>query len=606
MPGTVLSFYKNKYTEYSELLSRLKHKQKMFVFARLLIFGLMVFLPLAIIKESPLIAAVIFIFLLTLFLYLVKKFSSLDSYIKYVSCLLDVNLHEIEASRGNFGSFDDGSDFTDPDHRYSFDLDLFGKDSLFQYINRCCTLYGKEKLAGLLLSTDTKVHHICKKQKAFRELSSNPGFCQHFIATGNMHKEVKTDKAYLLEFVNSSSRFTRNFLLVILSRFLPVLTLVTLVVVIAGLLPFYVFIVMFLLQLGISGALLKRVNEMHALLTNRLETLKKYGKLLQIIQTADFDAPLLKSLQRHLKTGGLPPSAHIKSLAKIAEAFDNRLNIIAGLLLNGLFLWDINCVLMIEKWKRKHRKQLPVWLDSIGRMDAFISMSVYTFNNPGFVFPRPSEEGPVLYARSLGHPLISQEERVCNDFSIDQSGKFVIVTGANMAGKSTFLRTAGTALILSMAGAPVCASVFHFRVMEVYSSMRTNDSLSRHESYFYAELKRLKHLMERIAEGKLVFVILDEILKGTNSSDKQKGSAALLEQMIKMEATGIVATHDLSLTTLEDKYPDRIQNKCFEVKIDGDKIYFDYRLRDGVTRKMNAMILMKQMGLLGIEQHDAT
>jgi DNA mismatch repair ATPase MutS len=203
----------------------------------------------------------------------------------------------------------------------------------------------------------------------------------------------------------------------------------------------------------------------------------------------------------------------------------------------------------------------------------------------------------VIFARDAGHPLIPAEERVCNDFSIDGQGRFMIITGANMAGKSTFLRTAGLAMVLAMAGAPVCASEFRFRPMDVFSGMRTSDSLARHESYFYAELRRLKQLVDTIAGGNPVFVILDEILKGTNSADKQKGSMAIMEQLLGMGATGIIATHDLALTSLGQKYPGRISNKCFEIEIETDRIHFDYQLRDGVTRKMNALLLMRQMGL---------
>ena len=598
MPDSVLSYYKEKYAEYSDKLKVIKRRQRYFVLYRLVSFGLVVFAPLALIAVSGILAAVVFIIFMAIFLFLVKKSADLDRRGKYIFSLFEINRQEIEALRGNFSSFDEGKEFTDPDHQYSNDLDIFGHGSLFQYINRCCTGFGRQKLAGMLLIPDNDADSICKKQKAFRELAAMMDLCQEYIATGRMFRDQESDRLNLMEYINSPSGFSRNYPLLFISRLLPALTVGTLALVIAGIIPFFVFTALFLLQLGITGTLLKRINEVHNRVTNSLETLKKYSELLQIIQGAGFESPLLKSIQRYLVSGGLQPSDHINGLARIAGAFDNRLNVVAALLLNGLLLWDLNCVLLLERWNRRHRRQLPVWLDSIARMDACISFSVYTFNNREFIFPVPVEDGPVMLAKNLGHPLISQKERVNNDFFIGNSGMFTIITGANMAGKSTFLRAAGLAMVLAMAGAPVCADVFHFRIMEVYSSMRTNDSLSKNESYFYAELKRLKHLIGRIAEGKPVFVILDEILKGTNSADKQKGSAAIMEQMIRMGSTGIIATHDLSLTSLEDKYPDLIKNKCFEIEIEGDMIFFDYLLRDGVTRKMNALLLMRQMGLL--------
>ncbi|MFO7922091.1 MAG: hypothetical protein R6U58_00185 [Bacteroidales bacterium] len=598
MSDTALSYYRKKHAEYSDQLKEIRQRLRIFVFLRLALFILMVFIPLAFVRENPRTAVLVFMLLFAAFLALVKYYSVLERRSRYVSSLVDVNLGEIEAFRGNLSSFADGRGYADPDHPYSLDLDLFGSDSLFQYLNRTCTLAGRDCLAGMLLEPASEAPQIRRRQKAFTEMSTKPDFCQQFMATGRMHKEGQTDRFRLLKYVNSPSRFTRNYTLLTAAKLLPALTIGILVFTVAGILPVAGFLIMFFLQLILTGVLLKHINEMHELVTNRLNTLRKYGELLHIIHNSGFDAPLLKSLQRHLRKEGTPPSGHIRKLSKIVEAFDNRLNIIAAVFLNGLLLWDINCVLMLERWNRRHRKHLPVWLESIARMDAYVSFAVYSFNNPDFVIPRLLDDGKVIQADRLGHPLIRPKDRVCNDFSVDERGRFIIITGANMAGKSTFLRTVGVALVFAMAGAPVCAREFGFRIMDIYSSMRTSDSLKRNESYFYAELKRLKDLIDRLAGGREVFILLDEILKGTNTIDKQKGSVALLERMLNMGATGIVATHDQSLAALEDDFPGRIVNKSFEVEIEGERIYFDYLLRDGVTRKMNALILMKQMGLL--------
>ncbi len=602
MSNSVLSFYKQKYSEYSDKLRSLKGRQRMFVFFRLFSFLLMIFLPLAFAGSNLLLALLLFTVLLAVFLLLVKNFASLEKRGKYLSALIGINSEEIEAQRGNLGSFDDGSRYTDPGHRYSFDLDLFGDQSLFHNMNRCCTLQGAGLLADFLKEPATEAPEILRRQKAIKELASKTGFCQHFIATGRLHGGSNDEYLKLLDYVNTPSRFSKNRMLMTASLMLPVITAGVFILAVAGLFSWYLFLALFLIQLGITGRLFKRTGEIHEKVTRSMTTLRKYGELLRIIQDTRLDSPLLKALQRCLRSEGMPPSGHIAGLARIVNAFDNRLNFIAFTLLNGLLLWDVNCVLLLERWNRRNRKKLPVWLKSIARMDAYVSMAIYCFNNPGFVFPRPDENGPVLQAEALGHPLIPERERVCNDLIIEESGRFVIVTGANMAGKSTFLRTAGLALVMAMTGVPVCASEFRFRITGVYTSMRTNDSLSRHESYFYAELKRLKDLIESIAEGRRVFVLLDEILKGTNTTDKQKGSIALLGRMLGLGATGIIATHDLLLADLEHDYPGRIVNKSFEVNIDGDRISFDYSLKDGVTRKMNALLLMEQMGLLSADE----
>jgi hypothetical protein len=594
--GTI-AFYRRKYSEYSDQLRDCKRKQRTLVILRLAGFILMVSVPLIFVPGRPLQAAGLFVLFLTLFLLLVKRFAKIEKRSRYLACLLEVNQNEIEALRGNLKSFNDGSDYTDTGHPYSHDLDIFGPGSLFNYINRCSTSGGRDTLAGMLSEPDMEAGVIRRRQKAFEELAGKPAFCQEFMATGKLYGEDPHERHLLLGYINTPSWFTANGFLVAASKILPAITLLTMVMVIAGRVAVTWFFLPFLLQLVLTGMLLKRVNEVHNTVTQKLNILKKQGNLLHIIESARVKAPLLKSLQRCLKSEGTPPSGHIRGLARLAGAFDNRLNPVAAIVLNGLLLWDINCVLKLEAWNRRHRKNVPVWLDAICRMDAFISFSVFTFNNSGFVFPCQMENGPVIDTVALGHPLIPASERVCNDVRVDR-GRFMIITGANMAGKSTLLRSAGVALVLAMNGAPVCAESFSFRISEIWSSMRTNDSLRKNESYFYAELLRLKRLMERIASGAEVFVLLDEILKGTNTEDKQKGSAALLDKMIGLGASGIVATHDLSLTWLEQKHPAKVFNKCFEIDIDGDKISFDYLLRNGITTKMNAMLLMKQMGLL--------
>jgi DNA mismatch repair ATPase MutS len=253
--------------------------------------------------------------------------------------------------------------------------------------------------------------------------------------------------------------------------------------------------------------------------------------------------------------------------------------------------------LRLEEWKYEYREMFPLWLEMIGKVDAYISLGNYAFNNPDFVYPVISDNN-VFSAKMVGHPLIDENKRVCNDFSQKSRGAICIVSGANMAGKSTFLRTIAVNYILGMTGAPVCATEMNFIPMNLFTSMRTVDSLSSNESYFYAELKRLKTLKTKIEKQEQVFFILDEILKGTNSADKSLGSKLFMKKLIVLRATGLIATHDISLGDLENEYPESVFNMCFEVEIDGEQIRFDYKLNKGITLKMNAALLMKQMGIL--------
>ena len=290
----------------------------------------------------------------------------------------------------------------------------------------------------------------------------------------------------------------------------------------------------------------------------------------------------------------------IQDLNQILAMLDQRNNILLAIPLNAFLLWDILYTRKLQAWQERYKDVLPHWLSTIAELDALCSLTNVHFNHPEFAVPSLKAEGEdYLTMHGAGHPLLSPKGRVDNDFVLKQEGQFVILTGANMAGKSTFLRTVGVNLILAHAGAPVCAKHMTLKPLKLFSSMRTTDSLQKNESYFFTELKRLKAIVDQLESGEALFIILDEILKGTNSKDKEQGSRAFLEKLLELKATGIVATHDLSLCTMMDEFPDRIRNMRFEIEIDDAGIHFDYLLRDGVCQNLNATFLMKQMGITG-------
>jgi DNA mismatch repair ATPase MutS len=241
-------------------------------------------------------------------------------------------------------------------------------------------------------------------------------------------------------------------------------------------------------------------------------------------------------------------------------------------------LWDWQYIYRIEKWQLNHKVEFGNWLDCIANFDALISFANLKYNNPDFTFPILSQEEFEFSALNIGHPLLSSEVRVSNDFEILPSPRYAIVTGANMAGKSTFLRTIATNIVLAGCGAPVCAKQLKFTPLPLHSSMRTEDSLMKNESYF--------------------FIILDEILRGTNSEDKRKGSIGFVKKITQKRAHGLVATHDLELARLAEQQPDIFKALCFEVAIENNQLHFDYKLQPGVTQNMNASFLMKQMGII--------
>jgi DNA mismatch repair ATPase MutS len=350
---------------------------------------------------------------------------------------------------------------------------------------------------------------------------------------------------------------------------------------------------------SILGKYTKQINTTYGNLGRKSKIIAKYAQLLKKIENTEVRSALLVELKNSLIKDGKKPSGDVRHLSKILQAFDNRLNLVMGILLNIFLLWDIVQSKRAEKWIVRHRESLPVWLNVIAETDALISLATFHFNNPDTRFPTISEREFDVQGESIGHPIIPAGQLVSNPIHLDDLGQFHIITGANMAGKSTYLRTIGVSMVLAMAGSPVRAESFIFSPVKIMTSIKTSDSLRKNESYFYAELKNLQRIIDALERGETLLILLDEILKGTNSKDKQQGSWQLLKKLLSFKVSGLVATHDLSLGELEKEYPGKILNKSFEVVIQNDQLVFDYLLKEGVARQMNATFLMKKMGITG-------
>ena len=538
--------------------------------------------------------------LLTSFFLFLLKYHALHSANKdFLENLKLLNTNEASALKGDFSMFYEGNVFIEKDHDFTYDSDIFGPSSLYQYLCRTCTGYGSKVLAGWLSDPYSVVSELKERQVAIKELSEKDHWRKKFLATGMKNNLDRSHIEGLSRWLSEESTEKKSLYRKIIIWLLPVCNVLSLGLVIVGLLNYIVFIFFFFLSLFIVGMDLRKTSAIHQDLSGRFSFLGSLGDLLELINNESFEAPLINSMKKGVLADEKSAVIALRELGGIIRAFDSRLNIIVGFVLNGLFLWDQHCKRRLEKWKKTYREQFPLWLDMVGQIDAFISLGNFSYNNRDYTFPIISSDRKYLFrAVQSGHPLIKGEDRVCNDFTLDMKGRICIVTGANMAGKSTFLRSLAINFILAMTGAPVCAEELEFLPVKLFTSMRTTDSLSSNESYFYAELKRLRILKEKLQEDKNVFFFLDEILKGTNSEDKSLGSKIFIDKLIELGGSGLIATHDLSLGALEAKYPDRIINKCIEVEIDGEIIHFDYILRDGVASKKNAVLLMKQMGIL--------
>jgi DNA mismatch repair ATPase MutS len=446
---------------------------------------------------------------------------------------------------------------------------------------------------------------INERQKAVLELKNMPDLRQHFIAealsvsgflkeTDNI-MDITQEK--LLDWSNSIFPIVHKKIIKFLLILFPIFVLLSLTLSIVGFFSFNIPIFFGLINLTFIGLFLKKINRAHERLSSIVNDLKKIEKHILIIENEEFNCLYLNNL-KVLLNEQKNSSELIRKLYKTLQAFDWRLNMIAGVILNGLLLWDLQILNRLEKLKYEFKSKIDQWFEVVGEFDALISLSNYAFNHPDFIFPEISDEVFTLEFKKGGHPLLPDEIRIDNDFQIIGLHKMTIVTGANMAGKSTFLRTVNINMILGACGAPVCASYFKFSPVALYTSIRTDDSLSKNESYFFAELMRLKTITDLLKEGKTMFITLDEMLKGTNSKDKHKGSYALIEQLIKYKASGLAATHDVQLGKLAEVYPDNINNMRFEVEIRGEDIHFDYQLKEGISQNLNASFLMQKYGII--------
>ena len=492
---------------------------------------------------------------------------------------------------------DGGVEFVDMHHSFTYDLDVFGEKSLFSFLNRTVTNSGRNTLAGWISHPVIDTETLKDRQEAVSELAGKTEFRLSFHATGKMYNEEKNDSQMIGEWLQERS-FLKKYHYALMYG-IPGLTIIAAIAAFGGLIPWSFLWLPVMLAFFVVMLNMKKVNSVHVALSRRTEILKKYEKLILLIENESFSSPLLAKLRKSFggeKEGSV--SGEIKKLAGILKGFDFRLNMIMGAVLNGLFIWDLHCIAKLEKWKNENGSKFPEWISSLAAFDGIQSPANIRFNFQEFVMPGFSKDSMHFQGIAFAHPLIPSAARVANTLEIEKNGFFTIITGANMAGKSTLLRSAGVNMLLAYCGAPVCAREFVFSPSVLFTSMRTADSLYKNESYFYAELKRLKALVDILESGNNAFILLDEILKGTNSIDKQKGSAEVLKRLIELGGTGIIATHDLSLAGLEKQMPGNIENRCFEINLQDGEMQFDYKLREGIARTMNAGILLKQLGIV--------
>ena len=590
-------YYQKQIDHYTARLKQIKKRRNLITLAKLLTFGYMIFLIYLLINHStqPLLLLGIGAILVFIFLTL------WDSQIIYrqhlIEELLRINTLESDYLAGNFSALDQGERFNDPAHPYAHDLDLFGEDSLFQHLNRTVTFSGTQKLVSWLLSLSKDPEVIHSRQQAAEELSAEPEWCQHIRAAGALHPTQALDAVILKSGPTESPFFSKHSTVRLILWIANTIVIVSWAVTSFTPLPFSISLVLSLLQLSALALYIKKINAYHQRLNLFLKTISNYLPLVRLIHDQSFRSPYLQKIRHSLFTPESNSLQALTQLHRIQNSLDQRGNIVIAFILNGLYLKDFHTLLRLDHWRKKYGPDIETWTDVLSEADALISMANYRFNHPAYCLPVICQDR-LLDTEEIGHPLLKSERNVTNDFSIRSLHQIAIVTGANMAGKSTFLRTIGVNLILAQSGNVVCSRYFAFQPMTLFTSMRTTDSLSKDTSYFHAELLRLQQLVNIAQQEDKVFIILDEMLKGTNSVDKLNGSLAFLKRILSYPISGLVATHDLALGELADDFPEHFFNVCFEIVHSGSQITYDYKLHPGISSNMNASILLKQMGLI--------
>jgi DNA mismatch repair ATPase MutS len=587
-----IDLYTRNIQTYSSQLASLKKRSALVSLLRLGAFlCVLLFAYLAIVGYNTAFSVAAGVAVIV-FVWLIRKSVSITERKRLVEELLFLNRNELAVLGGSLNRFDDGSKFTGRS-MHAIDLDIFGEHSVYHMLNRTATSHGSTQLCEMLNTPSTAANDILPLQKAVQSLAPQTKLRQLIAAKGRLFKDESTVED-IERWLNTDNEMLGKRWLQVARFLLPAAAIIALFYALdtnnTGPLSLLV-----LLNWAIVGIYFRYVTKQHLLAGKKEPVLRQYASILSQFMDADVaGAPMLEDLQKVSSEG----HREIFRLSRRTSILDQRMNFLINILGNSLLQYDIHCMLSLEKWKENNRHRFNKWINAVGKIEQVNSLATFAFNNPGYCYPNIHGEKPFLEATSLGHPLIPAQEQVTSNITIGENEKLLIVTGSNMSGKSTFLRTVGVNVLLAQCGAPVCASSFSWSPMNILSSIRISDSLQESTSYFMAELKRLHQVIAELESGKAALVLIDEVLRGTNSDDKRHGSEALILKLLNYNCLALFATHDLSLSELEVSHPAKVANYCFESVIKDNELSFDYKLRRGVATNKNASFLMAKMGII--------
>ncbi len=589
-----IDFYRERVSIYQNQLGDIKGKYRLVAFLRLISFVAFLIAGYQWLSERNGFLLIIAVISIIAFVVLIRVALQLNDKKEMVEKLLFINDNEINILTHQPNGFNDAHHLaSNEDH--SADLEIFGPGSLFQLLNRTTTYHGTRQLAGLLQQPLISKADIEAQQEAIKVLSGQKELRQLITAHGLIHEENEGNLYDVISWLRLRPVLLGNSAIKYMRFIVPAINIAAFIY---YLISDNYFPMAFgvIISWAIIGSYSKKIHAQHNLLGKKQSILEQYATILTNFTKIDSGSSRL--LQQE-KTMAQAAHKAIKQLSSLASFFDQRLNLLVNIFLNSFFMYDIQCLWALETWKTTHKEKFNEWIHCVGSIETLNSLSTFAFNYPEYHYPAVAENELMIAAVQVAHPLIPAKERVANDMTIGKEERLALVTGSNMSGKTTFLRTLGVNLLLAQCGAPVCATRFSFTPMNIRTSIRVSDSLQEHTSYFMAELKRLQQIIKHLQESNTpTLVLIDEILRGTNSEDKTHGSEQFIKKLLQYNCLTLFATHDLALSKLETELSGQVSNYCFESTISEGELLFDYTLRKGVAKNRNASFLMKKMEII--------
>ena len=542
---------------------------------------------------------IVILSLVSIFLWAVVRQLKYDKLLKQSESLKAINENEISSLLHHENLYYHGEDYRVDNHSYSEDLDIFGAHSIFGLINRSRTFFGNQILRNLFLEK-AKKEHIYKRQEAIQELSKEINWRQDlavnlFHLEGLEHINVAQS---INEQLSIDMKFAIHPLIIWYRRFLPLVWIAIALLYYLGNDLANTFLATFFIgNLLLVGKYTKEVNKIQSKLSQTSDSIKTYIDALKIIFEKKWNADLLQQQQsKFIGSDGELPIKSLSELSSLINKLDYRLNLLVAIFANALFLWDLWMVANLHAWKTKNKEKVDEIFSHIGFMEAMSSLANWAYNHPEYSFPEIHDDYMRITAKGIEHPLIPENQNVNNDFHLSPKDKVSIITGSNMSGKSTFLRTLGINMILAYTGTKSAAHTFSIPIVTIVTYMRIKDALEENVSTFKAELNRISMILDVLKHEPNAFIIIDEMLRGTNSKDKLNGSIAFTKKLLTSPAYAIIATHDIKLAELGQE-EDRIANYYFDIDYADGDLVFDYKIKPGICENFNASFLLGQLGI---------